>query len=142
FDLLRPDLYRLARHLMAREDRNHTLQPTALLHEAWIRVSKSHAGATSSLSYELIARAMREVLIDHARGRKAIKRGKGWKRVPIDKVMDRCAEQGLLVSDVRDSLEELARREPRQATAFTLRFLADQKIEEIARALELSVADV
>jgi RNA polymerase sigma factor (TIGR02999 family) len=88
------------------------------------------------------ARAMREVLIDHARRRAATRRGKGWRRVPLDLVADYFEEQGLDVVAVHEALDRLSVLNERQAQVMTLRYFGGLTVPEVAAALAVSVVTV
>src|SRR5688572_31758571 len=85
FPLVERELRSLAARLMRSERRDHTLQPTALVSEAWLRLAGSASASASCRTqfFAIAARAMRQVLVDHARERGAAKRGSGWTRVTL-----------------------------------------------------------
>ena len=117
------ELRHLAGRLMSREQPGHTLPPTALVHEAVIRLLDSARFVTApdrSYLFAAAARAMREVLIDHAR-RRGRRRGGGRQRVPLDLVVDYFEEQGLDIVAVHDALNRLAGLHERQSQVVTLR---------------------
>src|SRR5947209_13143582 len=96
--LVYDEFRRVASRLMRRERNDHTLSPTAVVHEAVIRLlgeSVFERAADRSFLLAAAARAMREVLIDHARSRQADRRGGGMRRVPLDLVVDYFEDQGL-----------------------------------------------
>jgi RNA polymerase sigma factor (TIGR02999 family) len=135
------DLVRIARGLMRRERRDHTLQPSALVHEAVVRLLKGEASMESSdTSHVLIAavQAMRQVLVDHARRRKAGKRGGGRARVPLDEVLASFEEQGLDMIDLHQALEHLAQSNPQQAQVVELHIFGGLSIGEVAKTLGVS----
>lgn len=137
------ELRRLARAYMSRERRNHTLQPTALVNEAYLRLVDSSRidwrGRTHF--FAVGAEAMRRVLIDHARGRDALKRGAGWQRVtlahelgtPNGRELD--AETLLSLQRALDKLREL---DERQARIAELRFFGGLTVAEVAELLGVS----
>lgn len=140
--LLYAELRRLAGELMRGQPRDHTLQATALVHEAWMKL----IGAEEREAWEdrrhflcVAATAMRSVLIDHARAKQALKRGGGEReRVPLDDVLERAEEsvQDVLVFD--EALERLQATEPDLARLVELRFYAGLTMEEVAQSLEVS----
>ena len=145
FDLLYARLHGMAARAMAGERKGHTLQPTALLHEAWLRLARRARSVRTSDGARLVhavARAMRQVLIEHARRRKAEKRGGKRRRVPLDSVLDHCAEHRLDTQDLHDSLDALAQVHERQATIITLRFLGGFTVKEVAELLDVSEGTV
>ena len=112
--LVYDELRRVAGRLMRRERADHTLSPTAVVHEAVIRLlgdAVFDKAADRSYLFASAARAMREVLIDHARRRAADRRGGGRRRVPLDVVVDYFEEQGLDVVAVHEALDRLAELE-------------------------------
>lgn len=120
-----------------------TLNPTALVNEAWIKLSQSpHFSATSPLHFKRIAaRAMRQVLVDAARRRAAEKRAGSAELVTFDEAIDLVAnERDLLGLDA--ALDELAEIEPRQAMIVESRFFGGLEIQEIAELMNLSPATI
>jgi RNA polymerase sigma factor (TIGR02999 family) len=140
------ELRGLAQGLMHRERRDHTLQPTALVHEAAARLlgSKRLAdGRDQSYLFGAMAEAMRRVLIDHARARRADRRGGQRARVPLDDVVDdleRTFHVDILA--VEQFLEELQTLNPRQARLVALRFYGGLELRAIAEHLEVSLSTV
>ncbi len=143
--LVYDELRQVAARLMRRERRDHSLPPTAVVHEAVIRLLGDHVfekAADRSYLYASAARAMREVLIDHARRRNAVRRGGGRKRVPLDLVVDYFEEQGLDVVAVHEALVRLTEFNPRQGQVMTLRYFGGLTVPEVAAALGVSVVTV
>jgi RNA polymerase sigma factor (TIGR02999 family) len=135
------ELLRTARRLMRRERPDHTLQASALLHEALVRLLDHEALADISNGRHLHAaagQAMRQVLVEHARRRNAGKREGRRNRVPLDQVLANFEEQGLDVIDLHQALERLALSNPRQAQVVELRFFCGMSIPEVAAALDVS----
>lgn len=134
------ELRRLAANYLRRERQGHTLDPTALVHEAFLKlVDQSRVdwqGKTHFLAVS--AEAMRRILIDHARSRKRSKRGKDWRRVAFDHVVSELAILDTDIVDFRDALEKLASLDSRQARVVELRLFAGLSIEEIATVLGVS----
>ena len=139
------ELRRVAAGLMRREHPGHTLSPAAVVHEAVIRLlgeaAFDRAGDRSYL-FATAARAMREVLIDHARRRATARRGGGRLRVPLDAVVDYFEDQGLDLVAVHEALDRLAERNGRQSQVVTLRYFGGLTVPEIAEALGVSVGTV
>ena len=139
------ELRRVADGLMRREHPGHTLSPTAVVHEAVIKLLDGAAldrAADRSYLFASAARAMREVLIDHARRRATARRGGGRQRVPLDAVVDYFEDQGLDLVAVHEALDRLAERNGRQAQVVTLRYFGGLTVPEIAEALGVSVGTV
>jgi RNA polymerase sigma factor (TIGR02999 family) len=139
------ELRRAATRMMRRERPDHTLPPTAVVHEAVIRLmgGEALAGAPDrSYLFGAAARAMREVLIDHARRRATRKHGGRRRRVGLDQVVASFEEQGLDVVAVHEALERLAELNERQSQVVTLRYFGGLTMPEIAAALGVSLATV
>jgi RNA polymerase sigma factor (TIGR02999 family) len=140
------ELRQVAGRLMQRERTDHTLSPTAVVHEAVIRLLGEQVfdrAEDRGFLFASAARAMREVLIDHARRRTAGRRGGGdRRRVPLDSVVDYFEEQGLDIVAVHEALDRLAERNGRQAQVMTLRYFGGMTVPEIAAALGVSVVTV
>jgi RNA polymerase sigma factor (TIGR02999 family) len=137
------ELHRVAEAYMRRERRDHTLQPTALVHEAFLRLSEGASVSWTDRShfFRLAARAMRRILTDHARRVRAAKRGGGGK-VPLRESKLRIAALDLDVLALDEALGRLAELDPRQATIVELRFFGGLTVEETAKALDLSAITV
>jgi RNA polymerase sigma-70 factor (ECF subfamily) len=143
--LVYDQLRQVAARLMRRERQDHTLPPTAVVHEAVIRLLGDAVFDKSpdrAFLFASAARAMREVLIDHARRRAADRRGGGWRRVPLDLVVDYFEEQGLDIVAVHEALDRLAELNERQGLVMTLRYFGGLTVPEVAAALEVSVVTV
>src|SRR5262245_32422641 len=143
--LVYDELRRVAGRLMRRERADHTLSPTAVVHEAVIRLLGEEIFQRADdrgFLFASAARAMREVLIDHARTRSAGRRGGGRRRVPLDAVVDYFEEQGLDVVAVHEALDRLAELDARQAQVMTLRYFGGMTVPEVAAALGGSVVTV
>ncbi|MBX3387969.1 MAG: hypothetical protein KF691_00795 [Phycisphaeraceae bacterium] len=143
--ILYRDLRRLAAGLLSRENEGHTLQPTALVHEAFLKLvnESGSEGAMNSLSALGIAmRAMRQVLVDHARKKGTIKRGGPKKPRSLDGC-DAADEHGLPAIDVialNDALERFEKIDPRAAQLVQLRFFAGMTVPEVAAVLGICVS--
>jgi RNA polymerase sigma-70 factor (ECF subfamily) len=143
--LVYDELRRVASRMMLHERARHTLSPTAVVHEAVIRLLGEGVfdrAADRSFLFASAARAMREVLIDHARRRAAARRGGGMRRVPLDSVVDYFQGQGLDVVAVHEALDRLAALDGRQAQVMTLRYFGGMTVAEVAAELGVSVATV
>ena len=142
--LLYGELKRIARENMSRERVGHTLQPTALVHEAWVRLL-GPAGTPAFVSREHFLRTasqvMRRVLVDHARGRNALKRGGGSAQsIELDEVLDGYEAAGTDVVELDDALNELAKTDPELAKVVELRTFGGLTMDEVAAALGVSKA--
>ena len=144
FPLVYAELRRIAAREMRREKPGRTLQTTALVHEAYLRLLKD-----ASLSFEnrahflgVAARAMREILIEHARARSARKRGGGAVRLTLDDLVAPVSSPSIDVLALDEALQRLARLDERHARVVELRYFGGLSVEETAAALELSPATV
>jgi RNA polymerase sigma-70 factor (ECF subfamily) len=138
-------LRRLAAEYLRSERPDHTLQPTALLHEAFLVVLKrpDHAWRNEAHVIAFAARAMRRILISYGVARTRDKRGgSSAVRLPLDEALDFCVERDLNVVAVDAALEELELEDPRQAQIVELRFFAGLTVDEIASTLKISRATV
>jgi len=143
--LIYDELRHVAAGLMRRERTDHSLSPTAVVHEAVIRLMGDAVfdeAPDRGYLFASAARAMREVLIDHARRRAGGRRGKGWHRVPLDLVADYFEEQGLDVVAVHEALDRLSALNERQAQVMTLRYFGGLTVPEVAEVLGVSVVTV
>lgn len=135
--LIYEELRRLARRQIRAEARGHTLNPTELVHEAYMKLLGGAVPDAENRSHLLAmaARAMRQLLVDHARSRKAQKRGGGWRRTTLhDGLATReVAPEELLALD--DAMDEL---DPRQRQVVECRFFGGMEESEIAQAMGLS----
>ncbi|HEX7087976.1 MAG TPA: sigma-70 family RNA polymerase sigma factor [Vicinamibacterales bacterium] len=143
FPLVYEELRRLAAASFRRERPGHVLQPTALVHEAFIRlVGQKHARVDGRAHFlSLAAQAMRRILVDDARRRRSVKRGSGEAGVPLDEavsVSGHDVEPDVL--DLHRALEELAAVNDRQAGLVELRYFGGLTMEEAAEVLGVSLA--
>ena len=137
-------LRRQARLQLRHERAGHTLQPTALVHEAFLRlVGQSRAQwQNREHFFAVAARAMRRVLVDHARARAAAKRGDGRTLIALDEAPDPAAPPAVDVLALDQTLDRLAAIDLRQARVVELRYFAGLSAPETAAALEVSLATV
>lgn len=146
FHLVYNDLRAAAGRLMSRERPDHTLGPTALVHEAYLRLvgRGAAAGAPDRGQFFAVAtRAMFEILVDHARRRSAEKRGGQRRRMPLlDHWLDRFERRDLDVVALHEAIERLAAVHERQARVVAMRFLLGMTNAEVARELGVSVGTV
>jgi len=138
--LIYEELRQLARRQMANEAAGHTLQPTALVHEAWLRLNTPHRENWQNRAhfFGAAAEAMRRILVDHIRRRRALKRGADAKREPLEDsslVLQTPPDEILAV---HESLDALAQEDPVAAELVKLRYFVGMNREEAAEALELT----
>jgi RNA polymerase sigma factor (TIGR02999 family) len=139
--LLYDDLKAMARRQMNGQARSHTLQPTALVHEAYVRLAGSGVGASSREHFlALAAKAMRCVLIDHARAKGRDKRDGGRERVELDEAIGAVSERGLDLIALDEALSALEQMDAQRASLVELRFFGGLTLEEAARMLDISLA--
>jgi RNA polymerase sigma-70 factor (ECF subfamily) len=138
--LLYTELRAIAGRMLRRESRGHTLQTTALLHEAYLRLAEHEPRqwATREDFFAAGAQAIRRVLIDHARGRRRSKRGRGWQRLSLAGTEPARESDSLDILDLDDALTRLATLSARQARVVELRYFGGLSEEETARVLGVS----
>ena len=141
--LVYEQLRQLARHYLASERPGHTLQCTALVHEAYLKLVGQAPVRIESRAhfFAIAARLMRQILVDHARARLSSKRGGGC-LVALDESADIPPRQDVDIVALDDALNELSRLDERQARIVELRFFAGLSIAETSRVLALSPATV
>jgi RNA polymerase sigma factor (TIGR02999 family) len=143
--LVYEELRRLAAQKMAHEAAGHTLQPTALVHEAWLRLGGEAQPNWQNRAhfFGAAAEAMRRILIDHARRRQALRHGGGQERVNVDEVeLAASATDDDQLLAVHEALDRLAAEDPRKAELVKLRYFVGLTNEEAAEALGVSVPTV
>ena len=130
------ELHGLARANMRKEGREITMQPTALVNEAWLRLAPSSSGWESRRHFfGAAAEAMRRILVDYARQRLSQKRGAGFERVTLSGLdLPGGQDDGELIA-IDQALTQLAAERPRHAQLVTLRFFAGMSLEEAAREI-------
>lgn len=136
--LVYDELRRLAAARLADERPGHTLDPTALVHEAYLRLTEGRAYESRGHFLRAAAESMRRILVDHARARLADKRGGQRARVPLDRV-DRGIQTPELLAELDDALARFAAEEPRKAELVVLRYFGGLTTPEAAAALGVSV---
>jgi RNA polymerase sigma factor (TIGR02999 family) len=134
------ELHRLAGHKMAGEPTGHTLQATALVHEAWLRLVGTDPQGWENRAhfFAAAAEAMRRILVDHARRKKSLKRGGGAEHIELDEsalVLSAPADEVLAV---HEALDRLTNEDPQAAELVKLRYFVGMTMEEAASALGLA----
>lgn len=142
--LVYDELRALARRYLARERQGHTLQPTALVHEAYLRLAAQPNVRFASGAHllGLAAHMMRRILVDHARKRKAGRRGAGALTVTLGEAIAPLASAPLDVLAVDEALEKLNGLDPRQARIVELRLFGGLTVEEVAKVTGTSEATI
>jgi RNA polymerase sigma factor (TIGR02999 family) len=144
FDELAPVIYaelrRLARHYMARERPDHTLQPTALVHEAYMRLAgfRSLHWKSRIQFFAISAQVMRRVLVDFARSRVRRKRGGATRRVSLDEIANLGAQHDVALLALDDALTALAAEDPRKCQVVEMKFFGGLSTDEICQSLTVS----
>ena len=140
--LVYQDLRKLAALKMAGQAPGHTLQPTALVHEAWLRLAGNQPGRFAGRAhfYAAAAEAMRHILIDSARRKRAARHGGGQVRVDIEDVQIASLANDDELLAVHDVLDKLAAEDPQKAELTKLRYFVGLTFEEAAEVLGISVA--
>jgi RNA polymerase sigma-70 factor, ECF subfamily len=143
-DVVHQELRRRAAARLRRERPGHVLQPTALVHEAYLRLlPERHPDWQNRAQFFAVAsEMMRRILVDHARRRKMNKRSGGWTRVTLDEVIAICDPPDVDVLDLDVALSELGAFDRRKSRVAELRFFGGMSLEEIAEAVGTSRATV
>ena len=144
--LVYAELRKMAANRLRGERDAHTLQPTALVHEAWLRLMRQHGADWQNRAqfFAIAAQIMRRILVDHARRRLASKRGDGATPLDVDELADIIASplpDDRLVS-LNDALDRLATLDERQARVVELRFFGGLSVDETADVMALSATTV
>jgi len=138
--LVQPELHRLAHHYMSRERPGHTLQTTAILNEAYLRLVDNRTPVWQGRTHFIAAaaRLMRRIMVDHARERQSLKRGGGAVKVTFDEaaLVTQTRSQQLL--DLDEALERLVAQDARKSQIVELRYFGGLTVEETAEFLKLS----
>jgi RNA polymerase sigma factor (TIGR02999 family) len=148
FDKLMPlideELRRLAHRYMSRERAGHTLQTTALVNEAFVRLvnRKNVNWQNRAHFFGLAAQLMRTILVDHARSHACAKRGGGAFKLELDDALVVSQKKAAEVIALNDALNELVRLDPQQSRIVELRFFGGLTVEETAEVLHLSLATI
>ena len=143
-ELVYQELRQLAARKMAQEPPGQTLQPTALVHEAWLRLvgSENPSFENRAHFFSAAAQAMRRILIERARRRRTRRHGGGYERIDLDEhdLVAPQADDELLA--VHESLDQLAKEYPVQAEVVKLRYFGGRTNEEVAQILGISITTV
>jgi len=138
--LVYAELRRLASGCLKRERSDHTLQPTALVHEAFVRLAGGNQPPWQDCAhfFAVAARLMRQILVQHARRHQALKRGRDFERLPLEEEFVFSGEKSVEMLALDEALERLARQDERQSRIVEMKFFGGLNIEEIAGLLEVS----
>lgn len=140
FSLIYQDLHSLAASYMRKERPDHTLQATALVNEAYLRMFQGQEFQWENRKHFFctMAQMMRHILVDHARRHTAGKRGGPEKKLSLDEALVAAQDRPIEILALHTALEELERRSPRQAQVVELRFIVGLTVEETAAILDVS----
>jgi RNA polymerase sigma-70 factor (ECF subfamily) len=138
------ELHKIAGSYLRRERAEHTLQPTALIHEAYLRLVAPNVPSFRSRShfYGVAAHVMRQILVEHARARGAAKRGGGGRKVSLDDVTLFSEERTADLVALDDALTTLEAFDERKSKVIELRFFGGLSLDDTAEALGVSVATI
>ncbi|HEY4308688.1 MAG TPA: sigma-70 family RNA polymerase sigma factor [Pirellulales bacterium] len=138
--LVYDEFRRLADDYLRQETRAHTLQPTALVHEAYLKlIDQTRVNWQGRTHFFAVgAQAMRRILVDHARARHRAKRGGGWQRIELDDQLILSPDRDADLLAVDEAIEKLALLDPRQARIVELRFFGGLTMDEVAEVLGVS----
>lgn len=138
------ELHKIATSYLQSERSDHTLQPTALIHEAYVRLVKEDKADFENRKrfFAFAARLMRQILVDHARTRSAEKRGGGIAKIPLNEAVDLVQDHPPEFLALNEALDRLAGLNPRKAEIIELRYFGGLSVEETAEVLDTSAATV
>jgi len=138
-EILHTEMHRLAIHYMNRERRDHTLQATALVNEAYLRLVDVDIGFTNKHHFMSIAgRTLRRILVDHARAANCEKRGRCESVITLNEAKLSGAEDGADILELNDAMDALSQFDSRKAQVVELNFFAGLSAEELAPLLNIS----
>jgi RNA polymerase sigma-70 factor (ECF subfamily) len=140
YPLVYDELHKLARRYMSRERKGHTLQTTALINEAYVRLvdQRNVHWTNRSHFFAISAQIMRRILIDHARRQSYAKRGGGARQVSLEEAATVTSNAGSELIRLDEALKSLAERDPRRSRVVELRYFGGLNNEEIAGVLRVS----
>ncbi|MES1245351.1 MAG: sigma-70 family RNA polymerase sigma factor [Acidobacteriota bacterium] len=138
------DLRQMARHFFGRESPGHTLQPTALVSELFLKLHGQERIQWQNREqfFAVAGLLMRRILVDYAKGRQTKKRGDGVVKIPLEKALHVAEAQNLDIVALDEALSRLGEIDPRQSRIVELRFFTGLQQEEIAELLDISVTTV
>jgi len=139
FEEVYKELRRLAKDYLRRERPDHTLQATALVHDAYLRLVKGQDISWQNRAhfFSVAAQVMRNLLVDHARQHKAQKRGGGERKLSLDEAISFSTDRHIDLIALDDALKELEQLNPQHSRIVELKFFGGLQIEEIAAVLEI-----
>lgn len=144
FDVVYENLRDMAKRYMMRENPGHTLRPTALVNEAYLKVQAYNPGRWQNRAhfFAVFARSMRQILVDHARHKLTAKEGGGLVRIPLDEVRDVPDKHYRTLITLDGLLDQLTERDPVASSVFHLKHFVGLTAQEISAVLEINVTKV
>jgi RNA polymerase sigma factor (TIGR02999 family) len=138
------ELHRIARRAWSQYPRSDTLQPTALINEAYLKMANADNATFQDRChfFAVASKAMRQILVNHAKSRLSAKRGAGAVNVSIDDVQPAVHQEAAEIVALHDALEALSGVDPRKSTLVEMRYFGGLSIEETAAAMGISIATV
>jgi RNA polymerase sigma factor (TIGR02999 family) len=142
--LVYAELHRIARRVWNQHQRNNTLQPTALINEAYMKLARAENTSFHDRChfFAVASTAMRQVLVNHAKGRLSAKRGAGRADLPLDEVERSVFQEAREIVSLHEALEVLQAVDPRKTRVVEMRYFGGLSIEETAEALGVSIGTV
>jgi RNA polymerase sigma-70 factor, ECF subfamily len=142
--LVYAELHRIARRVWNQHHQNNTLQPTALINEAYLKLANAEIASFQDRChfFAVASTAMRQILVNHAKSRLSDKRGGGRANVPLDEVERAVDQEAAEIVSLHEALEALQSFDPRKSKVVELRYFGGLSIEETAEALGVSVGTV
>lgn len=142
--LVYAELRRIARHYLSNERSDHTLQSTGLVHEAYVRLAKQKLPEWQNRAhfFAVAAQLMRQILVDHARGHRASKRGGETYKIALEEAEGKAQPLDIDIVALDDALKSLAELDEQQSRVVELKFFAGLSIDETAEVLHISPSTV
>jgi RNA polymerase sigma-70 factor, ECF subfamily len=142
--LVYAELHRIARRVWSQQQRNNTLQPTALIHEAYLKLANAESASFRDRChfFAVASTAMRQILVNHAKSHLAAKRGGGAANVSLDEVQRAVDREAAEIISLHEALEALQAVDLRKSKVVEMRYFGGLSIEETAEALGVSIGTV
>jgi RNA polymerase sigma factor (TIGR02999 family) len=142
--LVYTELHRIARRVWSQHQQNQTLQPTALINEAYLKLASAEGVSYQDRShfFAVASMAMRQILVNHARSHLSAKRGGGRPNVSLDDVQRAVDAEAQEILSLHEALEALQAVDPRKSRVVEMRYFGGLSIEETAEAMEVSIGTV
>jgi RNA polymerase sigma factor (TIGR02999 family) len=142
--LVYAELHRIARRVWRQHQQNITLQPTALINEAYLKLANAESASFQDRChfFAVASTAMRQILVNHAKSRLSEKRGGGHANLPLDEVQQAVDKEAAEIVALHEALEALEAIDPRKNKIVEMRYFGGLSIEETAEALSISVGTV